>query len=619
MNKELTVISRIILPSAEYADDTDLFVRHREEELLYRGKLQKVHVFRFNTWANILAAGTYQRYCAIDDLFLQVKTDCDCDVVLSNLKYTEGIFSPDETIRTQEIVKGKYYQIQVDSPQKLDNVFFTLVSKESDISIEAEWATSSEPAVNNKFAIITCTYKREKQVAGNIALFKQFIKDNPDLKERFGLFVVDNARTLPKTLGGEGVTIFPNPNTGGAGGFTRGIIEALKDKSYTRVLCMDDDVEVFPEAFFRTMALADFLRPEYQKSFIHGSMLYAGQKNIFWEGISSRKGYGIAPYHAVLDVSEPGNIAKANYVPEDFFDNDEKKAYSAWWYCSFPIQAVREKGLPLPLFVKWDDVEWSWRNFPVHHITVNGIFVWHDEFTWRLSKATRAYMHPRNSIFVNMLHSDRYQGAMRRMLKNKFYNHLGAMDYTSCEMFLKMMSDVLKGSRLLEENQEDILKELAGIAKQDVIAPATSMYAYTNVKDRYEEFMKDTIGYNRKTYRRRSRLYKYTLSGRLLPGFLWVRQRSTWLGVPVRRFPVRTMMPIQEFYFAKKVMVYNLGTNQVETREFSWKRRKELIREFKRLYTELDRSYYIIKSDLEKARDRFVTMEFWQEYLHLDK
>lgn len=35
-------------------------------------------------------------------------------------------------------------------------------------------------------------------------------------------------------------------NAGGAGGFTRGLIEVMKlNAGYTRVLFMDDDVEIF--------------------------------------------------------------------------------------------------------------------------------------------------------------------------------------------------------------------------------------------------------------------------------------------------------------------------------------------------------------------------------------
>lgn len=39
-------------------------------------------------------------------------------------------------------------------------------------------------------------------------------------------------------------------NAGGAGGFTRGLIEVMKlNAGYTRVLFMDDDVEIFRNLF----------------------------------------------------------------------------------------------------------------------------------------------------------------------------------------------------------------------------------------------------------------------------------------------------------------------------------------------------------------------------------
>ena len=56
------------------------------------------------------------------------------------------------------------------------------------------------------------------------------------------MFVVDNGRTLDaEGLSDDLITVIPNENVGGAGGFARGMIAALEsDEDFTHVLLMDD-------------------------------------------------------------------------------------------------------------------------------------------------------------------------------------------------------------------------------------------------------------------------------------------------------------------------------------------------------------------------------------------
>lgn len=82
--------------------------------------------------------------------------------------------------------------------------------------------------------------------------------------------VIDNDRELdPSELDSEDLKVYMNNNVGGAGGFTRGMIEALElPKKPTHVLLMDDDVMVMPESLFRTYYLLRLLKDEYKKCFL---------------------------------------------------------------------------------------------------------------------------------------------------------------------------------------------------------------------------------------------------------------------------------------------------------------------------------------------------------------
>lgn len=611
VSKKLTDLSRIILPAVDCNDYADLFVRRSEGELLYKGKLQKVNLIKFNTWMNIFAAHKYFRYCRLDDLYLRIKTDCDCEVVISNLVYSEAPHNDDQVIKVVPLARNRMHQIEIDSPQSLENVYFTLVSKESDISIQASWATSSPPMINNKIAIISCTYKREEYIGRNVGLFKSFLGENPDLKDRFELLVVDNGRTLGKEIEGEHVTLYPNRNTGGAGGYTRGIIEALKDETITRVLLLDDDAEIFPESFFRTLMISDYLKDEYKKAFIGGSMLLFESKNIFFENAAVWWPSWVKAFHMQLDISKPENIAKSNYVPPELFTNEQKKVSSAWWYCSFSMQSVREKGLPLPFFVKCDDLEWSWRNYPEHHISMNGIFVWHMSFDAKINKVFDHYLENRNKIFANMLHTPGYKKEILRIFKRDFNGKLWLCDYSSCRIYLKMMQDVLKGSSVFEQDQEGIIKELSAMTADDEV------YGLANLDEvKREKFIRqfrESRAEKNLTRRRNINnlgklLYRLTLSGRLVPKLLWAKSRDIVYKIPSLDY---------KCFYAKKINLYSLGTNTVEVFRYDPAKRRRLLREFKKLYRQFDRNYDAVRQDYEKARDRFTTREFWVKYLGL--
>ena len=104
------------------------------------------------------------------------------------------------------------------------------------------YARVAEEQINPvKLALCTTTFLKEEYIVPNIELVKEEILSADDaIAENFHMFVVDNGRTLDAdALSDDGVTVVPNPNVGGSGGFARGMIEALRsDTAFTHVLLM---------------------------------------------------------------------------------------------------------------------------------------------------------------------------------------------------------------------------------------------------------------------------------------------------------------------------------------------------------------------------------------------
>lgn len=97
---------------------------------------------------------------------------------------------------------------------------------------------------NVNLALNICTYKREHNLKNNLEVLKNsefFNPDNPHYYNKLHIFVIDNASELVLE-DFPNLHFFHNSNTGGSGGFQRGIEEIRKISGFTHVIFMDDDV-----------------------------------------------------------------------------------------------------------------------------------------------------------------------------------------------------------------------------------------------------------------------------------------------------------------------------------------------------------------------------------------
>ena len=250
-----------------------------------------------------------------------------------------------------------------------------------------------------KLGIVICTYKREKYVCDNIRLMNQDIIENPDspLYGRVEVFISDNGKTLKEYgLTSDKVHIFPNKNAGGAGGFTRGLIEILRcpEKGITHALLMDDDVVIDTSSLLRTAVILSLLKEEYASAFIGGAMLRSDQRNIQVESGASWNAGSLVALKANLDL----RLWQSCLINEQ----EEYREYNAWWYCCFPMELVRADNLPLPVFIRGDDLEYGLRNMKTL-ILMNGICVWHEPFENKYSSFLEYYI-IRNRLIDNSFH-----------------------------------------------------------------------------------------------------------------------------------------------------------------------------------------------------------------------
>jgi galactofuranosylgalactofuranosylrhamnosyl-N-acetylglucosaminyl-diphospho-decaprenol beta-1,5/1,6-galactofuranosyltransferase len=123
--------------------------------------------------------------------------------------------------------------------------------------------------------------------------------------------------------------------------------------------------------------------------------------------------------------------------------------YNGWWMCLFPRVVVEKLGLPLPLFIKWDDAEYSLRAQAAGHQTVSlpGAAIWHMPWSDK-DDATdwQAYFHLRNRLVVAALHSaEARPTAMIKYNLKTTLKHLMSLEYSTVALREMAMDDFLAG------------------------------------------------------------------------------------------------------------------------------------------------------------------------------
>ena len=172
------------------------------------------------------------------------------------------------------------------------------------------------------------------------------------------------------------------------------MIESIRQKpKATHVLLMDDDVVVLSESIKRTYLLLLLAKEKYKDYIISGAMLCYEEMDVFHEdvgflgadgGQNSSKGHGKIVEMAEMLQKEEAKTKKAD-------------SYAGWWYCCVPVTMIEKNGFALPLFIRVDDTEFSFRN-NAKFITMNGICVWHMGFTLKFNYFMEYYQVFRNFL-----------------------------------------------------------------------------------------------------------------------------------------------------------------------------------------------------------------------------
>ncbi len=449
-------LANVLLKADDFLkDDTDLIYRRSPSAQVfsYGDTLRFSGELDFCTYFNAVSTAKWRKYCGLVSIRLHLELAGDpCRVTTVGLSLTPSdgpvIEQEGQSVLVEAASDFRIHELDV--PMDGATVSGFTLSTAGQVRVRNAWYYTlvDESQIRDiRMALCTTTFKKEDFITANIARIREGILQTDEPVARgFHLFVVDNGRTLDApALSGEGVSVIPNVNAGGSGGFALGMMKALEEEgAFSHVVLMDDDVRMSVESLKRLHALLSLATATYARAFANGAMLQMERPSLQFEDVSYvRTLGGFAKIKPDLLVN-----TRAGIVENEGIDVELENAYGAWWFSCIPVSYIKEMGLPLPFFVRCDDVEYGLRCQPTY-MTMNGICVWHARFEGRFNAAVACYQYVRNMLVTRTLHIRRGSGVFMLLYWRLFHIYLRTMDYDAAELWLDGLEDYLQGPDLL--------------------------------------------------------------------------------------------------------------------------------------------------------------------------
>ncbi len=605
----MLTLQNVLLPSAGTCEESALYYRtetgDQQSCLMQEDGLAAANgcTVRFDTYFGGLTIEKWKKYTYVKQVLLKLCVKGTFAVKLLRVTRDSNSTVHTETLLTEEISCGEMQACVLAFPESCETgmLCFSLTSMQ-DGSVFCGGAYLSELRPDEmkpvKIAVDICTYRREEFIVKNLQKLQNCFLENPDsfLYDKLEIFISDNAGTLDiPALSTDKIHIVRNKNVGGAGGFTRGLIEiqnVRQEKGITHVLLNDDDIVYEPESIFRTCTFLTCIRPEYADTFVGGAMMrldkpyFQVESGAVWNGgrlISLKRGLDLRETEACL-----------------YNEIEEQPQYNAWWFCAFPAEVASEDNLPMPIFIRGDDVEYGLRNTK-HLVLLNGICVWHEPFENKYSSALYYYIF-RNRLIDNALHDMNMTAEeLKRELYGYVMNEVRLYRYRNARLLMKGMRDFFRGTEWFAQQDGEAIH-------QQIMQEGYAMKPVSELGEGIT-FDEQLFEQSRNADQPRDLLHRVianrTVNGTYLP--------------PKRKYNIVPADGVRQItvYRTETVLNYDAASGRGFVTKRDVKEAKACIAELREMYRRIDTDYEKTVQDYKLHASRFWKRSFWEKYLEL--
>ncbi|MPR00342.1 glycosyltransferase [Modestobacter sp. I12A-02628] len=462
--KAVELLQRVLMPRPAdqtkvrslYLDEVNSTVRVRARDR-YSAQVPAGSELSFATYFNAFPASYWRRWSVLTTVVLQVTVAGTCRVDVYRSK-ADGE-SMHITGATHEGPDEQTFEFELDLGPFNDGGWYWFdVTTEDETTIrQAGWYAPQAPVEQPKLGIGICTFNRPVDA---VAALTALVED-PTVRDALHVVVVadqgsnhvrDAAHYPPvaEALGSR-LRIIQQPNLGGSGGFARTMHESFTQSDATHHILLDDDIQLEPDSILRARAFAAYAQ---KPMLVGGQMLALQDRSVL---------------HTMGEIVDRSNFFWRNAPNTEYFHDFGERSlrrspdlhrridvdYNGWWMCLIPRVVFEQIGMPLPVFIKWDDAEYGLRAFAAGFPTVSlpGTAIWHlswgdkdDASDWQ------AYFHIRNRLIAAALHSPHKHGGrlFAEMIKADL-RFLINLQYSTVELHHMAYRDFLAGPDQLFE------------------------------------------------------------------------------------------------------------------------------------------------------------------------
>ena len=447
----------------------------------------------FETYFNAFPASYWRRWSQLDSVILRLEIEGQANISLYRSKHDGQRISVGN-----HLVGTGHHEFELPLKNFEDGgwLWFDITAEKETTLSDAAWCSPQAPAAQT-LPDGTELAPSEKRVAVGIPTFNrptdavaalQALAEGPVVDEIIDFVLMpDQGNQHPADEPGYDEAVahfgdrfreFHQGNLGGSGGYSRIMYEALENTDSPFILYMDDDIAIEPDSVLRAVQAARYAE---KPIIVGGQMLNLQERSqLRTTGEQVNRSdfmWGAVP-HAVYDHDFAKYPLRAIGTPETRLDPKKYDSrdlhrrvdveYNGWWMCLFPRVVAETNGQPLPLFIKWDDTEYSLRaarnGFPT--VTWPGAAIWHmawadkdDAIDWQ------AYFHLRNRLIVASLYHDGAVSGITRSIFKSTLKHTMCMEYSTMAIQIEAMKDFLAGPDRLFDILDTSLPRIAEIRK----------------------------------------------------------------------------------------------------------------------------------------------------------
>ena len=424
----------------------------------------------FASYFNAFPASYWQRWTVVDSVRLTLRTHGTGTVIVLRSN-AQGVQQRVESVQVDGATTSTF-----DLPLRTfaDGgwYWFDVVADETDVVLEhGAWTTEATPVTPGNVSLGITTFNKPDYCVRTLATLAAaesvladvdtiYVVDQGDQK------VADQPDFAPTAEAlGSRLRVVDQPNLGGSGGFSRAMVETLRADTSAFLLLLDDDVEVEPESIRRSVQFSRFCRTPT----IVGSHMFDLLDKPILHAFAEMIDTYYFMWRGVLPDQMRHDFRRSNLRQTPWMHQRLDADYNGWWMCMIPTQVVRDIGLSLPVFIKWDDAEYALRARDHGYSTVSlpGSALWHVSWIDKDdSQDWQAYYHARNRLLAGLLHSPHAKGG--KLLSNSRrldLKHLLTMQYYAASMRHRAIRDLLKGPEHLHATMATTMPQLRAATK----------------------------------------------------------------------------------------------------------------------------------------------------------